>query len=277
VNFVAGTGLVTLLSDTGSTINVQTALDPAVIQTRHGAQTGGALYCASTGGSGTTYRCSLAPALQGYVPGMVLHWRPDVNGAGGATTLEVDLLGAKAVRTADGAGNPGASDIAGGRLYAIWYDGTSFRLPAAGGGGGATSPGGSSGQVQFNNGGVFGGLSKTGTGEVASTVTLSTAGPVTVSAAGFYFNDSAGSMTYHLPAIAAGSIGARYCFRNAPARTGAITLQAPAATYIDLEGANGTAAGSLTSDGDAGDSACLVAIGLTQYAAYTGSGAWSNN
>ncbi|HEY3417164.1 MAG TPA: hypothetical protein VGM23_09800, partial [Armatimonadota bacterium] len=40
----------------------------------------------------------------------------------------VDMLGAVAVKKADGSSDPAAADIVGGRLYEIWYDGAQFRL-----------------------------------------------------------------------------------------------------------------------------------------------------
>lgn len=102
-------------------------------------------------------------------------------------------------------------------------------------------------------------------------VTLSTSSPVTVSGnVAFYFNNSTGAMTYNLPTITSGTVGAQYCFRNAVTKTGAITLKAPSSTYIDVSGTNGTAAGTLVSSGAAGDSACVVAVSTTQYAAYVG-------
>jgi hypothetical protein len=108
-------------------------------------------------------------------------------------------------------------------------------------------------------------------------VTISTTSPVTVAAWGFYYNNSAGAMTFTLPAITSATVGKQYCFRNYVTRTGAITLQAPASTYIDKDGANGTAAGTLVSSGTVGDSVCVVGTSTTQYVAYVGAGTWTNN
>jgi hypothetical protein len=108
-------------------------------------------------------------------------------------------------------------------------------------------------------------------------VTVSTSSPVTASSPGFYYNDSTGAITYNLPTITASMVGARYCARNLAPRTGAITLQAPASTYIDKDGSNGTAAGTLVSAGAAGDSVCVIAVTTTQYVSYIGSGVWTNN
>ena len=132
-NYVTGTGLTTVVTDTGTQINIQTALDTAVVQTQQGEQTGTALLCISNSGSTTAYQCFLSPTAAAYTTGMVLRWKPDVNGAGGPTTLNVDTLGAKAVKLADGVSDPSASDLPAGRLNQIWYDGTAFRLLSGGG------------------------------------------------------------------------------------------------------------------------------------------------
>jgi len=140
LNFVTGPGLTNTVTDTGSQVNVQIGLDSAVVQTQTGTQIGTALWCGSTGGSATSYRCSLNPTASAYSTGMVLHWKPDVNGIGGATTLNVDQLGAIPLKLSDGLTNPGATDIVAGRLYSIWHDGSVFRFvsgSASGGGGGA--------------------------------------------------------------------------------------------------------------------------------------------
>lgn len=105
-------------------------------------------------------------------------------------------------------------------------------------------------------------------------VTISTSGPVTVGGVGFYLNNATGALTYNLPTIAAVS-GVPICFTNAVTRTGIITLQAPASTFISLYGANGSAAGTLASSGALGDSACVVATSTTQYTAYLSSGTWN--
>lgn len=107
-----------------------------------------------------------------------------------------------------------------------------------------------------------------------TTSTASTA--VTVSGnTGYYFNDY-GALTYNLPTITSGLVGAQYCFRNYTGITGILTVQLPASTYIDRNGAIGTVAGHLSSAGALGDAACVVAISTTRYAAYVQSGTWVN-
>jgi hypothetical protein len=128
VNMIPGAGMTTIMTDTGSQINMQMALDSAVVETQPNAQAGAALLCASTGGSASNYQCAMHPTVGAYTAGMLLHWVPDVNGAGGGTTLNVDTLGATPLKQSDGAADPGATDIVAGRMYSVWYDGSAFRL-----------------------------------------------------------------------------------------------------------------------------------------------------
>ncbi len=139
-NFIAGVGVLDTVSDNGSEINIQSALDTAVVQTQPGEQSGGALFCASHGGSPSQYACAMTPTLAAYTAGMVLHWTPDVAGAGGPTTLNVDTLGAAPMTLADGVTNPPVGTIVAGQLYVIWYDGSVFRVGSGGviGGGAQT-------------------------------------------------------------------------------------------------------------------------------------------
>ncbi|MGA2266997.1 MAG: hypothetical protein ABSH44_00885 [Bryobacteraceae bacterium] len=132
-NFETGSGLMSVIADTGSQINIQSSLDLAVVQTQPGEQTGAALLCASAGGSHSSYQCAMNPTLAAYDSGMVLHWQPDVNGQGGPTTLNVDTLGATPLRLPDGVTDPAATDIVAGLLYNVWYDGAVFRLMTQGG------------------------------------------------------------------------------------------------------------------------------------------------
>ncbi len=128
MEFIAGTGLISAISDTGSEIRVQHTVDTSVIETVQSHQSGTPLLCAAETGSSSAYLCSLNPALTGYTRGMRLHWVPDVSGAGGVTTLNVDLLGAKRVMLAGGEADPSAADIQAGVMYDLWYDGTEFRF-----------------------------------------------------------------------------------------------------------------------------------------------------
>ncbi len=128
VSFSAGLGTLLAISDTGTAISIQPSIDPAVVSTRAAEQSGGALLCNSASGSATTYTCALSPTLASYTTGMTLHWIPDVNATGGATTLNVDTIGAKSVKLSDGTTNPAPGDILAGRSTRLWFDGTVFRI-----------------------------------------------------------------------------------------------------------------------------------------------------
>jgi len=146
-NFVPGSGIVNVISDTGTMINIQQTIDSAVVTTRAGLQAGQTLLCASSSGSASTYTCRMTPTLTAYQSGMVLNWTPDVNGAGGPTTLNVDTLGGHAIKLSDGVTDPASGDVIGGRLYTMWFDGSNFRLVVPPG-----ISGGSSGQPACNSG-----------------------------------------------------------------------------------------------------------------------------
>jgi hypothetical protein len=115
-NFIVGPGLVNAMTDTGTRINIQQNVDTAVVQTPEAAQSGSALLCASAGGSGSAYTCSMNPTLTAYTPGMVLFLKPDVSSAGAGVTIDMDTLGPVPVRLADGVTDPTAAEIVAGRL-----------------------------------------------------------------------------------------------------------------------------------------------------------------
>lgn len=143
LNVVPGFGVLNVLSDSGTAVVWQPQVDTAVIQSKAAAQSGAVQTCFSGSASVVSYACNMTPALAAYATGMVVNWRPDVTGAGGTVTLNIDTLGARPVKLADGVTNPAAGDLAAGRMFPVWYDGTNFRLMsspgASGGGGGATT------------------------------------------------------------------------------------------------------------------------------------------
>lgn len=117
-----------------------------------------------------------------------------------------------------------------------------------------------------------------GTATCSGTAVLVTYVTVAPSSGGFYFaNLTAGNAAYVLPAIASGTVGMQLCIRNQVAKTGKLKLVAPASTYLDLYGVNGSAAGTLVSNGAAGDGMCLLAESTTQYVTFPGAGIWTNN
>jgi hypothetical protein len=142
LNVVPGTGISTFISDTGSQINIQQTIDSAVVQTLANQQSGQSLLCPSASSSGSTYTCSMSPSLTVYSTGMLVNWRPDLNAAGGPTTLNIDALGAKPIKLNDGTTDPSSTDIVAGRLYLLWYDGTLMRIQSGaviGGGSGTVT------------------------------------------------------------------------------------------------------------------------------------------
>jgi hypothetical protein len=128
LNLSNGAGVILTTSDTGTTISIQTGLDTSVAQTKASSQAGAVLVCASASGSGTSYTCTMSPTLGIYSSQMLVHWIPDVNGTGGATTLNIDSLGAVPVKLADGITDPGPGDIVGNRFQQISYNGAAFVL-----------------------------------------------------------------------------------------------------------------------------------------------------
>lgn len=110
----AGTGI----TCTGSTINV----DTAVIESRVNAQSGASLYCATS--AGDTYTCSMTPTLTAYTAGMCVVIDPDTTNTG-ASTLNIDALGAKSILGPTGAAlQPG--DLMAGKSSLLCYDGVEW-------------------------------------------------------------------------------------------------------------------------------------------------------
>ena len=128
LNFSGGAGILYAISNAGSSIAIQTSSNTAVTPTLASEQAGTEHLCASASGSAAAFTCALAPTLTGYTTGMVLRWNPDVTPPGGAATLNVDFLGARPVKLADGATDPAPGDITAGRLEPIWFDGSVFRI-----------------------------------------------------------------------------------------------------------------------------------------------------
>lgn len=96
-----------------------------------GGSGSGVSYCAPASASGTTYTCTPSPAVSAYAAGTTLAFVPDVNGTGGATTVNANGLGAKSIKLADGSTNPTSSTLVAGTSYTLTYDGTVFRVSAS--------------------------------------------------------------------------------------------------------------------------------------------------
>lgn len=107
-------------------------------------------------------------------------------------------------------------------------------------------------------------------------VLTSSSGPVADPGGPSYyqFNNAVGALTFNAPA---GVAGLQRCYRNATGKSGAITLQMAAANTVDLNGADGSAAGTLVSGGALGDAVCLVSDAANHWYAYVGKGTWTNN
>lgn len=154
IDISAGLGGLLATSYNGQEISVQLSVDTSVIPTRADEQAGTVLFCSSTslGAPGLAYACSMTPTLTAYTTGMVINWNPNVNNSGGATTLDVDTLGAISILEADGVTVPGSSTIVAGQLYQLWYDGTVFRLlaPPPGQSGGMSGSGAFAANAEYS-------------------------------------------------------------------------------------------------------------------------------
>lgn len=146
-NFIPSAGeLISGSTPSVNTVNLQFGPDPAVYSSRANLQSGATLLCKSASASGTTYTCALNPTLTSYTTGMVLTWIPDVSGTGGATTLNIDSLGAINIKEGDGTTNPTNKDIVTGTPYSLIMDSsTVFRLK-----------GGTAQNLNFSTGAVAG-------------------------------------------------------------------------------------------------------------------------
>lgn len=126
----AASGSGTVTAGTGILVaGSQVSIDTAVTQKLSVGQSGSPLYCVSASGSATTYTCALNPTLTAYTAGMTLAWKVDTSCTGGtATTINVDALGAKSIKQADGTTDPASGDCPANRQLALRYDGTVFRI-----------------------------------------------------------------------------------------------------------------------------------------------------
>ena len=103
--------------------------------------------CVSASGNSTTYTCPTTVTSYTQLTNVLISWLPDMNGAGGPTTLNfisstAGALGAKSVKAINGSTNPTNSDIVANQPKILVYNTTSsaflMAATATGGGGGNT-------------------------------------------------------------------------------------------------------------------------------------------
>lgn len=86
----------------------------------------GANYITDTGAA-DAYVATLVPAATAYTAGMVVRFKA-ANSNTGTSTLNVNALGAKTIKKADGATNLVSGDIVTGQILEVVYDGTNFQV-----------------------------------------------------------------------------------------------------------------------------------------------------
>jgi hypothetical protein len=170
-------------------ISILVLCSSAVAQTDHpqAMTVGGGVNPVTLTANGTdSYAGALPRAILSYQPRACYIFSPDVTNTG-AASLAIDGLAAKAIVRQDGSALADG-DLGSGMPYVVCYVSTTDNLVAIGiraagsGGGGGGDPGGSTGQLQYNNGGTFGGL----TGSAVSGSRLSLSGRLDVgSGSGF--------------------------------------------------------------------------------------------
>jgi hypothetical protein len=122
-NYIGGPGLIDILSDTGTAINIQQNVDTSYLLTRSQFQAGNDVALSCTSGNATAYTCApVGNALPAYTDQQRLGWKPDVS-CGAAPTINVSFLGAVPVYRSDGTAIQ-AGDCQAGAQVTIWYDGT---------------------------------------------------------------------------------------------------------------------------------------------------------
>lgn len=114
------------------------------------------------------------------------------------------------------------------------------------------------------------------TGFVVPGVTTSTSCPVSDpgDTFDFQYNNSSGACQFNAPA---GVQGLERCYRNATGKYGVITVQMATSNTVDINGANGSSAGTLVSGGALGDGVCINSDATNHWYGSVISGMWLNN
>lgn len=129
-NFIPGAGILNVITDDGSKINIQQTVDSAVMLTRAGRQSGVDTFCKSATGD-TSFTCSLTPTLAVYTgplsspPGStcLVLFADTANTT--TATLNVDALGVKNILNRSG-GALSAGDVSANEPVGVCYDGAAF-------------------------------------------------------------------------------------------------------------------------------------------------------
>jgi hypothetical protein len=132
LNLISGTGIVQVCvnNTAANRVDCTPSLNTAVALTIANSQAGKADFCNSTNGT-DSYTCTLnaSAVLTAYTAGMHLTLSPDTSSSG-AASLNVDNVGIKNIKQADGLTDPTTAQIVAGRPITLYYDGTVWRLPA---------------------------------------------------------------------------------------------------------------------------------------------------
>jgi hypothetical protein len=129
-NIVCGTGLICTEDPISGELTVLPDTTTS-LATKNAVQSGQIIRCISNA-AGSAHTCGMNPGLPTYATGMVVEFVATAGSLSGPASLNIDGLGAKAIKRADGISDPGSNEIAAGQQVALRYDGTVFRLPKTG-------------------------------------------------------------------------------------------------------------------------------------------------
>jgi hypothetical protein len=127
---LCGVGLMCVENPISGELSVETDTTTTLL-TKAALQSGQTVRCLSSTVS-NAHSCSLTPALNSYSNGMVLEFTASAAAISGPATVNVNSLGIRAIKRADGASDPVLNEVPAGQQVALRYDGAAFRLPAMG-------------------------------------------------------------------------------------------------------------------------------------------------